>query len=124
MPTSNVAEAYGFVRSSDAVALPDVEIIVALASADPLDKPFIDPRYLSDAGGEDRAVMMAGLAIAERILATPSTRLRVRSSRSTDSRTRSTTPRARRVWDRIPLRRWMASCAYAGCRGFASRTPQ
>ncbi|GAB3132833.1 GMC family oxidoreductase [Marisediminicola antarctica] len=108
MLTSNVAEAYGFVRSSDAVALPDVEIIfapaayvdeglsgipghgisvgpillqpkstgtVTLASADPLDKPIIDPRYLSDAGGEDRAVMMAGLAIAERILATPSMRV-------------------------------------------------
>jgi len=74
--TSNVAEAYGFVRSSDAIAVPDVEIIfapaayvdeglagipghgisvgpillqpkskgtVTLASADPLDKPIIDP---------------------------------------------------------------------------------
>ncbi len=107
MLTSNVAEAYGFVRSSDAVELPDIELIfapgafvdqglvspprngisvgsillqpkstgtIALNSADPLDKPLIDPRYLSDPGGEDRAVMLAGLAIAERVLATPSMR--------------------------------------------------
>lgn len=105
MLTSNVAEAYGFVRSSEHLALPDVEIIYApaayvdeglsgipghaisvgpillqpkstgtitLASADPFEKPIIDPRYLSDAGGEDRAVLMRGLAIAERILSTPS----------------------------------------------------
>ncbi|TDW28436.1 GMC family oxidoreductase [Cryobacterium psychrophilum] len=104
MLTSNVAEAYGFVRSSDDVSLPDLEIIfapaayvdeglagiprhgislgpiliqpkstgtVTLASANPLDKPIIDPRYLSDPGGEDRAVMMRGLAIAERILMRP-----------------------------------------------------
>jgi choline dehydrogenase len=47
---------------------------ITLASADPFAKPLIDPRYLSDANGEDRAVMMAGLAICERILATPAMR--------------------------------------------------
>ncbi len=104
MLTSNVAEAYGFVRSNEELELPDLEIIYApaayvdeglsgipghgisvgpillqpkstgtitLASADPFEKPIIDPRYLSDAGGEDRAVLLRGLAIAERILATP-----------------------------------------------------
>lgn len=107
MLTSNVAEAYGFVKSGPTVEIPDVEIIFApaayveeglagipghglsvgpillqpksrgeitLASADPFAKPLIDPRYLSDANGEDRTVMMAGLAICERILATPAMR--------------------------------------------------
>lgn len=105
MLTSNVAEAYGFVRSDPAQALPDVELLFApvayvgegltgipehgitlgpillqpkshgtitLATANPFDKPIIDPKYLSDAGSEDRAVMLAGLAICETILSTPS----------------------------------------------------
>jgi len=104
MLTSNVAEAYGFVRSDPSLELPDIEIIFApvafigeglipapahaltvgaillkpestgtitLASADPLDKAIIDPRYLSDAGGTDRARLMAGLGICEDILRTP-----------------------------------------------------
>jgi choline dehydrogenase len=104
MLTSNVAEAYGFVRSDPSLELPDIEIIFApvafigeglvpapahavtigaillqpestgtitLASADPLDKPLIDPRYLSDDAGRDRARLMAGLNICEEILAAP-----------------------------------------------------
>ena len=90
MLTSNVGEAYGFVRSRPDLALPDLELIFApapffdeglgdpttghavvfgpdparsrksrgeitLRSADPHDKPVIDPRYLSDRGGVDRA---------------------------------------------------------------------
>ncbi|MET4703808.1 GMC family oxidoreductase N-terminal domain-containing protein [Frigoribacterium sp. UYMn621] len=104
MLTSNVAEAYGFVRSDPAMELPDIEIIFApvafigeglvpapahaitigailltpqstgtitLASADPLEKAIIDPRYLSDAAGSDRARLMAGLGICEDILQAP-----------------------------------------------------
>ena len=104
MLTSNVAEAYGFVRSDPSLELPDIEIIFApvafigeglvpapahaitigaillkpestgtitLASADPLAAPVIDPRYLSDAGGTDRARLMAGLGICEDILMGP-----------------------------------------------------
>ena len=104
MLTSNVAEAYGFVRSDPSLELPDIEIIFApvafigeglipapahavtvgailltpastgtitLASADPLDKAIIDPRYLSDVGGTDRARLMAGLGICEDILQAP-----------------------------------------------------
>jgi choline dehydrogenase len=104
MLTSNIAEAYGFVKSAPEVKIPDIEIIFApavyvdegltgvpghgvslgpillqpkskgqitLASADPFAKPLIDPRYLSDRAGEDRAVMMAGMAICEQILQTP-----------------------------------------------------
>jgi len=104
MLTSNVAEAYGFIRTQPQLALPDIEIIFApvafigeglvpapsdaitigaillqpesagvidLASADPLAKPLIDPRYLSDAAGRDRATLMAGLAVCERILRQP-----------------------------------------------------
>lgn len=113
MLTSNVAEAYGFVRTDVAdrtgmaAELPDIEIIFAsapyvgeglvpppaegltvgaillrprsrgtirLRSADPADKPLIDPRYLSDSEGVDRATMLAGLAECERLLSTPAMR--------------------------------------------------
>ena len=105
MLTSNVGEAYGFVRSDPALELPDIEIIFApvayvdegltgipehgltmgpillqpasrgeirLASADPFAKPIIDPRYLSDPAGKDRAALLAGLGITKRIFDSPS----------------------------------------------------
>ncbi|MEJ7649157.1 MAG: GMC family oxidoreductase N-terminal domain-containing protein [Nakamurella sp.] len=105
MLTSNVAEAYGFVKTRNALELPDIELIfapvayvgeglvahpghgitvgaillqpessgtVSLATTDPLDPPLIDPQYLSDPGGQDRATLLAGLQICERILAAPS----------------------------------------------------
>lgn len=104
MLTSNVAEAYGFVRTRPELPLADIEILFApvayvgeglvkppghgltvgaillqpkssgritLASADPATKPLIDPRYLSDERGEDRATLLAGLAICEQILRAP-----------------------------------------------------
>ncbi len=107
MLTSNVGEAYGFVRSRADLDLPDLELIFApapfydealvppaghgvafgpilvapqsrgqitLRSADPHDKPVIDPRYLSDPGGVDRAAMMAGLRICAEIAQAPSLR--------------------------------------------------
>ncbi|WP_198668727.1 GMC family oxidoreductase [Homoserinimonas sp. OAct 916] len=103
MLTSNVGEAYGFVRSRHDLPLPDLELLFApvafvgeglvppprhgitlgvlleqpsssgritLASNDPLRHPLIDPRYLSDPDGADRRAMMAGLALADRILHT------------------------------------------------------
>ncbi len=109
MLTSNVGEAYGFVRTSVAegrgepAGLPDIEIIFApvpfvgeglvpapaegltigaillrpvsrgtirLASADPRDKPLIDPAYLSDAEGTDAAALTEGLLECERLIAT------------------------------------------------------
>ncbi|MFT4088369.1 MAG: GMC family oxidoreductase N-terminal domain-containing protein [Gordonia sp. (in: high G+C Gram-positive bacteria)] len=103
MLASNVAEAYGFVRTDPSLALPDVELIFApvayvdeglsgipahgvtlgpvllqpesrgevrLASADPLAKPVVDPRYLSDADGRDRATLRRGLEISRDILST------------------------------------------------------
>ena len=102
MLTSNVAEAYGFVKSDPGLDLPDVELIfapvafvdqgltphtahgltigtillrpessgtVSLASANPFDKPRIDPRYLSDADGKDRAALMFGLGVCEDLVA-------------------------------------------------------
>ena len=108
MLTSNVAEAYGFIRTGEADAagvpdgMPDIEIIFAaapyvgeglvplpaegltvgaillrprsrgsirLASADPADKPLIDPGYLTDP--VDAATLRAGLAACQRIIATP-----------------------------------------------------
>jgi choline dehydrogenase-like flavoprotein len=107
MLTSNVGEAYGFVRSRADLELPDLELIFApapfydealvpaaghgvvfgpvlvapesrgqitLRSADPHDKPIIDPRYLSDPGGVDRAAMLAGLRICAEIADAPSLR--------------------------------------------------
>ncbi|MGW6421164.1 GMC family oxidoreductase [Nocardia sp. NPDC055053] len=101
MLTSNVGEAYGFVRSRPELELPDLEIIfgpapfydegigvapghgialgpilvqprsrgtVTLASADPTAKAVVDPRYLSDSDGVDRAAMLEGLRIAHRIV--------------------------------------------------------
>lgn len=106
MLTSNVGEAYGFVRSRDDLAVPDLELLFApapffdegigdphprhavvmgpillkpnsrgtitLRSADPFDKPVIDPQYLSD--GEDREALMAGLRITAKIAQTPTMR--------------------------------------------------
>lgn len=109
MLTSNIAEAYGFVRSTPEREDPDLEIIYApvayvnegltgipehgltmgpillqpesrgeirLASGDPRAKPTIDPRYLSDPAGRDRATMLAGLEICSRIFDAPSLRSR------------------------------------------------
>jgi choline dehydrogenase-like flavoprotein len=42
---------------------------VLLRSADPLAAPAIDPRYLTDPGGEDEATLLRGLRLARRILA-------------------------------------------------------
>jgi choline dehydrogenase-like flavoprotein len=106
MLTSNVGEAYGFIRSRPELDLPDIELIFApapfydegllveppghgvvfgpilvapksrgqitLRSADPHDKPVIDPRYLSDPAGVDRAAMMEGLRVCARIAQAPS----------------------------------------------------
>jgi choline dehydrogenase-like flavoprotein len=105
MLTSNVGEAYGFVRSRPELHLPDLELIFApapyydegllteppghgvvfgpilvapesrgqitLRSADPLAKPVVEPRYLSDPGGIDRAAMMEGLRMCARIAEAP-----------------------------------------------------
>jgi choline dehydrogenase len=105
MLTSNVGEAYGFVRSRPELELPDLELIfapapffeegigdvydrhavvmgpilvkprsrgtIALKSAHPLDKPVIDPQYLNDDAGEDRAALMSGLRMTGRIAQSP-----------------------------------------------------
>jgi choline dehydrogenase-like flavoprotein len=101
MLTSNVGEAYGFVRSRPDLDVPDLELIfapapffeegigepydrhavamgpilvkprsrghIALKSSDPLDKPIIDPQYLSDDAGVDRAAVLSGLQMTARI---------------------------------------------------------
>ena len=105
MLTSNVAEAYGFVRTDGGDGLPDIEIIFAaapyvgeglvplpgegitvgaillqprsrgtvrLASADPADKPLIDPGYLSDPA--DAETLRAGLEVCERLIDTAALR--------------------------------------------------
>lgn len=108
MLTSNVGEAYGFVRSRPELDLPDLELIwapapffdegvgepygghaiatgpvllrprstgtVTLRSPDPAATPVIDPRYLSDPDGVDRAAMLEGLRVTARIAAAPALR--------------------------------------------------
>jgi choline dehydrogenase len=105
MLTSNVGEAYGFVKSRPDLELPDLELIFApapyfdegigdpytghavvmgpillkpnsrgaitLRSADPKDKPIIDPGYLTDDAGADRAALMAGLRMCADIAKSP-----------------------------------------------------
>jgi len=44
---------------------------IALRSADPAAKPIIDPRYLSDSDGIDRAAMMEGLRVCAKIADAP-----------------------------------------------------
>jgi choline dehydrogenase len=44
---------------------------ISLRSADPADKPIIDPRYLSDSGGLDRAAMLEGLRMCAKIADAP-----------------------------------------------------
>ena len=43
---------------------------MTLADADPFSAPLIDPGYLTDPGGADRARQLEGVRICERILAT------------------------------------------------------
>ncbi|MDR2997852.1 MAG: GMC family oxidoreductase N-terminal domain-containing protein [Microbacterium sp.] len=49
---------------------------ITLASADPFAKPLIDPRYLTDPAGRDRAAIMSGLSMCEEILAAPALKSR------------------------------------------------
>jgi choline dehydrogenase len=44
---------------------------ISLRSADPKTKPIIDPHYLSDNGGADRAAMMEGLRMCAKIAQAP-----------------------------------------------------
>jgi choline dehydrogenase-like flavoprotein len=53
------------------LVVPESRGQITLRSADPHDKAVIDPRYLSDPGGVDRAAMMEGLRICARIAAAP-----------------------------------------------------
>ncbi|MCV7301399.1 GMC family oxidoreductase N-terminal domain-containing protein [Mycobacterium barrassiae] len=105
MLTSNVGEAYGFVKSRADLELPDLELIFApapyfeegigdpypghavvmgpillkprssgtitLRTANPKDKPIIDPRYLTDPAGADREALMAGLRMCATIAKSP-----------------------------------------------------
>ncbi len=105
MLTSNVGEAYGFVRSRPDLEHPDLELIFApapyfeqgigepydrhavimapillkpqsrgtitLRSPNPKDKPVIDPRYLTDDAGADRAALMSGLRMCADIAKSP-----------------------------------------------------
>ena len=41
-----------------------------LRSADPLEPPAIDPRYLTDSGGQDTRTLLHGLRLARRVLST------------------------------------------------------
>ncbi len=169
MLTSNVGEAYGFLRSRPELDLPDLEMIFApapffdeglgdpydrhavvmgpilvkprsrgsitLRSADPPDKPIIDPQYLSDDAGADRAALMSGLRMSARIAQSPALRgvigddrapARTRPSsttrrwrrRSRRCRRRSTTPSPPAGWATTTPAWWTRSCGCAASTGF------
>jgi choline dehydrogenase len=44
---------------------------ITLRSANPLDAPRIDPRYLSDSGGEDWRLIIDGIKLAHRVMRSP-----------------------------------------------------
>ncbi|MGU3432248.1 GMC family oxidoreductase [Actinomycetes bacterium M1A6_2h] len=56
---------------------PESRGAVTLRSADPTAKPIIDPRYLSDEDGVDRAAMLEGLRICESIATAPALKERL-----------------------------------------------
>ncbi len=107
MLTSNIAEAYGYVRTSPELAEPDIELIfapvafvqeglvdppeeaigcgtvlqqpksrgtISLRSANPLDKVIIEPGYLTDPEGADRAALLKGMEFCADILESPALR--------------------------------------------------
>jgi choline dehydrogenase len=136
MLSSNVGEAYGFLRSRPELQLPDIELIFApapfydealippeghgiiigpilvapesrgqitLRSADPHAKPVIEPRYLSDPGGVDRAAMMEGLRICARLAEAPALK---------DVLGPLARPRDSTELDEATLERALATCAH------------
>ena len=168
MLTSNVGEAYGFVRSRPELDVPDLELIFApapffeegigdpydrhavvmgpilvkphsrgsitLRSADPMDKPIIDPQYLSDDAGADRAALMSGLRMSatDRRITRHARRARqdrpavgcdeagrrdARNGDSTRCRTRSTIPSAPAGWAATTPAWWTRSCGCAASTG-------
>ena len=168
MLTSNVGEAYGFVRSRPDLEVPDLELIFApapffeegigdphdghavamgpilvkprsrghitLKSADPLDKPIIDPQYLSDDAGADRAALISGLQMSapNRSVAGVERGVRrdcasdrrdgarrrdVRARASTSARRRSTTPQGPAGWAATTRAWWTRSCGSAVSTG-------
>ena len=70
---------------------------ITLRSSDPKDKPIIDPRYLTDAAGADRAALMAGLRMCadDRQITGAAVASSARSPRPLDA----TTPRRRNAGD-------------------------
>jgi choline dehydrogenase len=100
MLTSPGPEAYGFARSRPELKLPDLELLfapaplfdnpsghavtlvaillkplsrgsVSLRSPNPKDNPIIDPGYLTDEDGVDRATLMTGLRMCASIARSP-----------------------------------------------------
>jgi choline dehydrogenase-like flavoprotein len=63
-------QAHGFTIGA-LVLQPESSGVVRLHSADPLDAPLIDPRYLSDPGGEDLKTLLSGIELARRIASMP-----------------------------------------------------
>jgi len=61
---------------------------VSLQSNDPRAKPVIDPWYLSDSDGMDRAAMMEGLRTTDRIATAPSLRDKLGAFLATSRRAR------------------------------------
>jgi choline dehydrogenase len=67
-----LGELYGHaVTFGPVLQKPNSRGVISLRSVDPKDKPIIDPRYLSDPGGVDRAAMLEGLRMCAKIADAP-----------------------------------------------------
>jgi len=72
---AGLSEPYGHaVTLASVLVQPHSTGRITLRSADPQAKPVIDPRYLSDSGGRDRAAMMEGLRICAKVSKAPALR--------------------------------------------------
>jgi choline dehydrogenase-like flavoprotein len=72
MPGAGQSRPAGHGVTLNAILLvPESTGTITLASADPLKKPLIDPAYLTDPEGKDKAALLAGLGVIDDLLATP-----------------------------------------------------
>jgi choline dehydrogenase len=75
MPVAGQSLPTGHGVTLNAILLvPESTGTITLASADPSEKPLIDPGYLTDPEGKDKAALLVGLGVIDDLLAAPALR--------------------------------------------------